>query len=97
MSAIFDRALLALGLLLSLILLPVLPAQAGELAVQTELRGRALDANRAAVAGARVVALRNGAEVTSTVTNGQGDFLSHSNLVNTFLEFQHPVSLTWSR
>src|SRR5687768_3760959 len=74
MSAIFDRALLALGLLLSLILLPVLPAQAGELAVQTELRGRALDANRAAVAGARVVALRNGAEVTSTVTNGQGDF-----------------------
>ena len=74
MSAIIDRALLAFGLLLSLIFLPLVPAQAGELAVQTELRGRALDTNRAAVVGARVVALRNGAEVTSTVTNTEGDF-----------------------
>ena len=74
MPAIMDRALRAFGLLLLLISLPVLPAQAGELAVQTELRGRALDVNRAAVVGARVVAIRNGAEVISAVTNAQGDF-----------------------
>lgn len=68
------RALFAFGLLLLLVLLPALPVQAGEPAVQTELRGRALDTNRAAVVGARVVALRNGTEVTSVVTNAQGDF-----------------------
>ncbi|HKO44085.1 MAG TPA: TonB-dependent siderophore receptor [Pyrinomonadaceae bacterium] len=74
MSAIMGRALFAFGLLLLLVLLPALPVQAGEPAVQTELRGRALDTNRAAVVGARVVALRNGTEVTSVVTNAQGDF-----------------------
>ena len=74
MSAIIDRAQLTIGLLLLLVFLPVLPARAGELAVQTELRGRALDINRAAVVGARVVALRNGTEVASAVTNTHGDF-----------------------
>ena len=62
------------GLLLLIILFPTLPVQARELAVQAELRGRTLDPNRAAVVNARVVALRNGVEVASTVTNVEGDF-----------------------
>ena len=68
------RTFRAFGLPLLLVFLPVFPAQAGEVALQTELRGRALDTNRAAVVGARVVAMRNGTEVTSAVTNAQGDF-----------------------
>ncbi len=63
-----------ISLLILLILLPILSVQAGELAVQAELRGRALDLNRAAVVGARVVAMRHAVEVASTVTNAEGDF-----------------------
>ncbi len=62
------------GLLVLLILFPILSVQAGEPAVQAELRGRTLDPNRAAVVNARVVASRNGVEVASTVTNVEGHF-----------------------
>jgi catecholate siderophore receptor len=66
-----QRTISVLSLLL---LFPIIPVRGGELAFQSELRGRALDPNRAAVAGARVVATRNGVEVASTVTNAEGDF-----------------------
>ena len=38
----------------------VCATQAGELFVQSELRGRVLDPNRAAIAGARITAVRKG-------------------------------------
>ena len=76
MLAIMDRrrSTTVAGLLLLLLIFPLLIAQAGEMAAQAELRGRTLDLNRAAVAGARIVASRNGVEVASTLTNNNGDF-----------------------
>ena len=49
-------------------------AQAHELLVQAQLRGRVLDPNRAAVAGAQITAARKGFPSSSTVTNSNGEF-----------------------
>ena len=48
-------------------------SQAGEMA-NSQLRGRVLDQNRAAVVGARVTAIRKGQPAASTVTNQNGEF-----------------------
>jgi catecholate siderophore receptor len=48
--------------------------QAAELLAQAQLRGKVLDPNRAAVAGAQVTAIRKGLPSSSTVTNINGEF-----------------------
>ncbi len=48
-------------------------SHAGEMVI-SQLRGRVLDQNRAAVVGARVTALRKGQPAASTVTNQNGEF-----------------------
>jgi catecholate siderophore receptor len=50
-------------------------AQAHELVVQSQLRGRVLDPNRAAIAGAMITTDRKGFPPASTISNGNGEFL----------------------
>lgn len=49
-------------------------AQAHESVAQSEMRGRVLDPNRAAIAGARITTLRKGVPGSSTVSNANGEF-----------------------
>jgi catecholate siderophore receptor len=49
-------------------------AQAHELVTQSEVRGRVLDPNRAAIAGARIITLRKAVPGSSTLSNANGEF-----------------------
>lgn len=49
-------------------------SQAREIVVQSELRGRVLDPNRAAIAGAKITAVRKGQPDSSTITSASGEF-----------------------
>lgn len=49
-------------------------ARAGEAVPRAQLRGRVLDPNRAAIAGAKIVALRKGTLSSSTQTSANGEF-----------------------
>lgn len=48
--------------------------QAGELMVQSQLRGKVLDPNRAAIVGAKITAVRRGQPAFTTLTNPNGEF-----------------------
>jgi catecholate siderophore receptor len=48
--------------------------QANEIVVQAQLRGRVLDSDRAAIAGAKITAIRKGLPDSSTFTNSNGEF-----------------------
>src|SRR6266545_968167 len=49
-------------------------AQAGEIVTQSQLQGKVVDPNHAAVAGVKITALRNGRADYSTLTNANGEF-----------------------
>ena len=51
-----------------------IPAQAGDVFTQSQLRGRVLDPDRAAVAGVKVTASRNGRPDAEAFTNASGEF-----------------------
>ena len=51
-----------------------IPAQAGDAFTQSQLRGRVLDPDRAAVAGVKVTASRNGQPDAISFTNANGEF-----------------------
>ena len=50
------------------------PAQAGDAFTQSQLRGRVLDPDRAAVAGVKITASRNGQPDATAFTNASGEF-----------------------
>src|SRR5882724_9553503 len=50
-------------------------ANARKVMPASELRGSVLDPNRAAIAGARITALRKGMAESSTLSNANGEFL----------------------
>ncbi|HEX9425648.1 MAG TPA: TonB-dependent siderophore receptor [Pyrinomonadaceae bacterium] len=49
-------------------------AQAGEIVTQSQLRGKVVDPNHAAVAGVKITASRNGRTDYSTLTDANGEF-----------------------
>jgi len=49
-------------------------AQAGEIVTQSQLQGKVVDPNHAAVAGVKITALRNGRADYSTLTDANGEF-----------------------
>src|SRR6185312_8039955 len=51
-----------------------IPAQASETFTQSQLRGRVLDPDRAAVAGVKLTASRNGQPDATAFTNANGEF-----------------------
>ena len=48
--------------------------QASEIAMQSQLRGKVFDPNRAAIAGAKITAVKRGQPDFSTLTNAHGEF-----------------------
>jgi catecholate siderophore receptor len=71
-SSFARLGLVAAVILLAAAFLPVI--QAKEVLVASQLRGRVLDSNRAAIAGARVKAIRRSQLVFTAVTDTNGDF-----------------------
>jgi catecholate siderophore receptor len=63
----FYGAILVVGILICI-------AQAREVVVKSELRGRVLDPNRAAIAGAKITAGRKGLADSFTLSNANGEF-----------------------
>lgn len=63
------------GVCLLLITAFCVPVSADEATLQTQLRGRVLDPNRAVVVGAMVTAVRDGHPESSALTNQNGEFL----------------------
>jgi catecholate siderophore receptor len=53
---------------------PLATVRANEVVPRSQLRGRVLDPNRAAIAGAKITALRKGALASSALTNANGEF-----------------------
>src|SRR4029453_12392285 len=51
------------------------PAQAADTVMQSQLRGRVLDPDRAAITGVKVTASRRGQPDSTALTNASGEFL----------------------
>jgi catecholate siderophore receptor len=65
-----------LGVVCSLLITagPLATVRGNEAVTRSQLRGRVLDPNRAAIAGAKITALRKGALASSALTNANGEF-----------------------
>jgi catecholate siderophore receptor len=74
MLSIKGRRFSVIAVCLLLLVVPLASLGSSEIVMQSQLRGRVLDPNKAAVAGALITASRRGHGDSSTTTNSEGEF-----------------------